>query len=284
MASDGAARSIPCLLVLVALVTGCEGPPPEQVKLELPELVLSQDPVRATVHVRRNGASSVASEKAAFSVSPAGVARVDASGNVFCLASGDAKLTATIQGVAGVGATKCRLVERVEVPELPTLDLGKAPLVVNARALGEKGAELSDVPVTLTTENPHLVSVSGNTLTPLAVGVTALTVRAGARSRRVPLRVVRTIEAEPMALENGRRVYFGLPAGKYEVEVELPVEKELAIEWRGAPYCSYKGSGRTHVSSCTLEGKGGAVVDNPAFLLSGDTTVSTRGISLREVP
>ena len=68
------------------------------------------------------------------------------------------------------------------------------------------------------------------------------------------------------------------------MEVNLAVDKELAVEWRGAPYCSYKGRGRTQRSSCVLQNKGGAVVDNPAFLASGDTTVTGGGVVIREVP
>ena len=121
-------------------------------------------------------------------------------------------------------------------------------------------------------------------LTPRGVGETTVTLRAGNKERKLPVRIVKTLSPEALPLEGGRRIFLSTPDGKYEVEVNLPVEKTFAVEWRGAPYCAYKASGKTHRASCTLTGKGGAVIDNPAFLVSGSTEVSREGISLREVP
>jgi hypothetical protein len=129
-----------------------------------------------------------------------------------------------------------------------------------------------------------VLKASGLTLTPLAVGETSFTVKAGAKERREKVRIVRNVDAEALPLEGGRRIYFSLPDGKYEVEVTLPADKTFSVEWRGAPYCSYRASGRVHRSTCTLQGKGGAVIDNPAFLSSGSADVSKDGVKLREVP
>jgi hypothetical protein len=156
--------------------------------------------------------------------------------------------------------------------------------VLSVRALSKNGSELDDVPVTLSTDSPRLLSVAGKTLTPHAVGETSVTVQAGTQRRKFPARIVRSIAAEALPLEGGRRIYYGLPEGKYEVEVVLPGEKELSVEWRGAPYCSYKARGTTHRSSCVLQNKGGAVVDNPAYLMTGATEVTGAGILVREVP
>lgn len=262
----------------------CKGPPPDQVRLELPELVVSADPVHPTVHVRRAGASSVANEKPDFSVTPPDVARVGSDGNLVCTKSGDAKVTASIQGVAGSATVKCRLVDHLELGALPVLDVTKGPVTLQARALARSGAPLDDVPVSIKSESPHVASASGNVVTPLAVGETTLTLEAGSQKKTVPVRVVRSLTPEALPLEGGHRIYFGLPEGKYEVRVELPSDHELSVEWRGAPYCAYKGAGKSHVSTCVLEKKGGAVVDNPAFVTSGSTTVSTTGISISEIP
>ena len=272
-----------CSVALALALLGCKGPPPDQVRLELPELVTSDDPVRATVHARRGGTSAVTTDQMAFTVAPE-IALATKEGNLTCTKSGDAKVTVSIQGATATGTLRCRLVDRLEVGELPLLDLSKPPVVLPVRAVSKAGAAFDDVPVTISTDSPRVLGVTGTTLTPLAVGETSITVRAGTKAKKLPVRVVRTLTPEALPLEGGHRIYFGLSAGKYEVEVKLPVEKMLSVEWRGAPYCAYKSKGRTHTSSCVLQGKGGAVVDNPAFLSAGSTEVSAAGISIREVP
>ncbi len=274
-------------LVLVAsslVPLACKGPPPDQVRLELPDVVVSPDPVHATVHVRRGGTASVTNEKTDFSVAPADVASVGADMNLTCRKSGDAQVTASIQGVTGSTRVKCRLVARIDVGTLPPFDITKGPVSLHASALAKGGAPLEDVPITMSSESPHVASVSSNVVTPLAVGETKLTLEAGAQTATVPVRVVRSLTPEALPLEGGRRIYFGLPDGKYEVKVELPLDHAFSIEWRGAPYCAYKGSGKSHVSTCVLQSKGGAVVDNPAFIATGSTTVGMNGISISEVP
>jgi hypothetical protein len=283
MLRSGSRRAL-AVVGLAFVPLACKGPPPDQVRLELPELVVSEDPVHATVHVRRGGASSVSNEKADFSVTPAEVASVGPDMNLTCKKSGDAKVTASIQGVAGSASVKCRLVARIETGTLPVFDISKGPVALQARALAKSGAPLEDVPIRSSSESPHVASVASNVVTPLAVGETKLTLEAGARTATVPVRVIRSLTPEALPLEGGRRIYFGLPDGKYEVKVELPSDHAFSVEWRGAPYCAYKGSGKSHVSTCVLQSKGGAVVDNPAFLATGSTAVSTDGISISEVP
>jgi len=271
-------------LALALAALGCKGPPPDQVRLELPDLVTSTDPVHATVHARRGGTGAVTTEAMDFTVAPPDVATASKQGNLTCTKSGDAKVTVSVQGVSGAATLRCRLVDRLEVGELPLFDLSKPPVTLPVRAVSKTGAEFNDVPITISSESARVVGVTGSTLTPNAVGETSVTVSAGAKTKKIPVRVVRTLSPEALPLEGGHRIYFGLSAGKYEVEVNLPVEKTLSVEWRGAPYCAYKASGRTHRSGCVLQGKGGAVVDNPAFLSSGSTEVSSAGISIREVP
>ncbi|HEV8550063.1 MAG TPA: hypothetical protein VGQ57_13560 [Polyangiaceae bacterium] len=274
--------------VLLGLVPvfafACKGPPPDQVRLELPDRILSADPARATVHLRRAGASSVSTERMEWHVTPPDLATVTPDGTLTCQKSGDAQVEVSVQGVKDKQVLKCRLVERVDVGTLPPFDITKPPVTVTAHALSRNGKELDDVPITLQSDSPRVLTVAGATLTPNAVGETSLTVQAGAKQQKVPIRVVRSITAEALPLEGGRRIYYSLPDGKFEVEVTLPLEHDLSVEWRGAPYCAYKGHAQVHHSTCVLQNKGGAVVDNPAFLIRGDTAVTGAGVSIREVP
>jgi hypothetical protein len=276
-------RALPCLAV--TLLGACKGgPPPDLVRVELPDQLTSQDPTRPTVHVRRGGTSKLLEEPAEFSVTPPDLAQVAKDGTVTCQKSGDGRFTASVQGVKGEHKLACRLVERLELGDLPLFDVNGPPVQLDVRALTKAGGALGDVAIAVSSQSPRLLQASGLTLTPLAVGETSFTVRAGAKERKVPVRIVKTVKPEALPLEGGHRIFFGMSDGKYEVEVSFPVEKPFAVEWRGAPYCSYKGSGKTHRASCTLQGKGGAVIDNPAFLLNGSTEVSHLGVSIREIP
>ena len=55
--------------LVVAGLAGCQaGPPPDLVRMELPDQLLSSDPLRPTVHVRRGGSSKLLDEPAEFAV------------------------------------------------------------------------------------------------------------------------------------------------------------------------------------------------------------------------
>jgi hypothetical protein len=284
VARVSALRGTPRALLVLALCSCQKGPPPDLVRVELPEMVLSSDPLRPTVHVRRGGMSKLLDEPAEVSVVPPDLASVRKDGTVACEKSGDGRLAVSVLGVKGEKKLVCRLVDRVDVVAPALFDVSGPPVTLQARALAKGGKELADVPLSVTSQSPRLLTASGLTLTPVAVGETSFTVRAGTKDATLRARIVKSVTPEALPLEGGRRIFFSLPEGKFEVEVTLPVEKTLSVEWRGAPYCAYKASAETHRASCTIQGKGGAVVDNPAFLTSGSTDVSHKGISIRQVP
>jgi hypothetical protein len=265
---------------------GCnQGPAPEFVRLELPEMVTTADPARALVRARYAQQGSVVSPGPhEYQVSPPEVATAASDGAVVCKKTGDAKIVVNVRGVKGEATVRCRLVDRVETGDVPMLDVTRGAVTLSASAPAKDGKTLEDVPVVVTSERPNVVRVSGLTLTPLAVGEAALVARAGNAEKKLKARVVRTLNVEALPLDGGRRINMSLKDGKYELSVAFPVERTLAVEWRGAPYCAYKATKKTHASTCVLQGKGGVVFDNPAFLESGATDVSTRGVVLAEVP
>ena len=262
-----------------------QGPAPELVRLELPAMVTSTDPARTLVRARYTTRGSVvAPGPLEYEVTPSDVATVSRDGAVLCQKTGDAKIVVNVQGVKGEETLHCRLVDKVEIGEIPPLDTTKGPVTLPARALAKGGKELSDVPVVLSSERPSVVRVAGNVLTPLAVGETSVVARAGNAEKRLRARAVRTLHVEALPLDGGRRINMSLKEGKYELSIQLRTERSVSIEWRGAPYCSYRATGRTHTSTCVMQGKGGVVFDNPAFLEGGSTDVSTNGVVLAEVP
>ena len=84
--------------------------------------------------------------------------------------------------------------------------------------------------------------------------------------------------------KEGKRVDIDLPAGKFEIAVDLREPKELRMDWRGARQCAYRATGTQHRSTCTLAEKGSVVVDNPAFVATGETAVASDSFVVHEVP
>jgi hypothetical protein len=248
-------------------------------------MVTTTDPARALVRARYPMQGSVVSPGPhEYEVVPADVAAVSPAGAVLCKKTGDAQVVVAVKGVKGEATLRCRVVARVEVGELPPLDVTRGPVTISARAVAREGKSLDDVAVVVTSERPNVVRVAGLTLTPLAVGETNVVARAGNAETKRKARVVRTLNVEALPLDGGRRINMSLKDGKYELMLSLPRERSVSVEWRGAPYCAYKATAKEHRSRCVLQGKGGVVFDNPAFLESGATDVSTNGVVLAEVP
>lgn len=261
------------------------GPPPQRVKLELPDLVVNADPIRAIVRVTEEGqAPAVSNDSHAFTLNPPDLADITPDGMLICKKSGDGKLSVDVRTVKADAALRCRLVAKLEVVDLPLFDVSKGPVVLKARALDKAGKELPEVPISISPSNPRPLRVEGTTLTPIAVGETDLVIRSGSVQHTQPVRVVKTLDLEALPLQGGQRVNFSLPEGEFEVEVNLSVDKPFSVEWRGAPYCNYKGTGKNHKARCVLQRKGGAVVDNPSFVESGNTEIDKSRIAVRSVP
>ena len=121
-------------------VAACQrGTPPDLVRVELPELVTSPDPVRVSVSVRRGGSSAAAKEPVSYSVSPPELAALTKEGTLTCGKSGDGQVTADVLGVKGTAALRCRLVERIEVGEMPPMEVKAPPARAQARRVLRQG-------------------------------------------------------------------------------------------------------------------------------------------------
>ena len=281
-----ACLSMGAIPLVLASVAGCDlEETPAALKLELPPVSLSTDPVRAAVRITDGeGRKSLGAKEYAFSVTPAGLASVDRRGNVICQKSGDGSVEVVVGGVNASAALRCRLVAKIEAPAVGRVELDRGPFVPAVRVLGKGGAELSDVTLTLSSKSSGVLYPKDNQLVPKSVGSAVVVARAGQAFVEFPVDVVRRVTVEALPIDANRKINFSLDAGKYELSIKLPVDKRLKAEWRGAPYCDYSASGREHVSTCVLRTKGGVVFDNPAYLARGETTVSTEGVTLFEVP
>src|SRR5688572_13384118 len=132
-------------LLLFLPIPGCDkGPPPESVRIELPGVVTDRAPVRPVVKERRARESkSVPQGGYSLKAEPPGLATTNVDGTLACAKSGDGKVTVEVQGVRAGTELRCRLVDRIEADDLPTLDLNEGAVVLRARAVDKAGQELS---------------------------------------------------------------------------------------------------------------------------------------------
>ncbi|MFZ5897133.1 MAG: hypothetical protein ACOY0T_39105 [Myxococcota bacterium] len=272
--------------VCVALAGGCQQKEiPRDFKLELPDLILSADPVTVTARVtKHDGSVSTGQDEYDYVVNPPALASVSKRGVLSCKGSGDGSVSLTLGPNTRSAPIHCRLVERVDASDVGRVELSQGAFKPKVRVLGKGGAELDGVPLVFTSKNPGVLLASGDSLVPKLVGTATISARAGQATQEFKVDVVRKVTPEALPIEQNRKIHFSLDAGKYELRVALPSEKTLSAEWRGAPYCNYSGVNKEHVSTCVLRTKGGVVFDNPAYLMSGSTDVSVEGVSIHEVP
>lgn len=282
-----AMRRIPLLapLSLSALLGGCaQAEPPRELRVELPEVISSKQPV--LVHVRavaQDGTARAPTAKLDYRVTPPELASVAPSGALACQRSGEGSVAVTLAGVEGRAKLSCKLAARLESPDKLNLDLASGESDAKWQVLDASGHEL-DLPISVTSDRGSVVQARAGRVVPLGVGVATLTLRAGELTRRVEVEVVRTLHPEVVPIQQNRRISYSLPAGKYRLSLELLSPHPVVVDWLGAPYCAYRGQGAHHQVDCTLQNSGSVSFDNPAYLLRGESTPSVEGVTLREVP
>lgn len=280
-------RSLRCsaLLAPALLALACgQGTPPRELRVELPEVVTSADPV--LVHARavqQDGASAEAKGKLEYRVTPPDLAQVRSGGALICQRTGEGSLAVTLLGVEGRAKLTCKLAARIEGPLKLKIDATAGESDPPWSVVDAAGKSL-DLPLSLTSDRASVVQVRGGRLVPGGVGKATLTGRSGQVSRQFPVEVVRTLSPEVLPIDQNRRISYSLDAGKYRLSLKLASPHRITVDWLGAPYCAYRGDGAEHVAECTLQNKGSVSFDNPAFLLRGDRTPSTEGVTLQEVP
>jgi hypothetical protein len=283
-----AARFVALAIVSGLSATACEHrDPPSDMRLELPSVIDSRDPVTVTVHATSaQGVTSTVTEGADFAVDPKDLATVSPPGLVICQRSGDGKLTVTVAGVSRTSPVRCRIVDRIEASDVGRVELTAGPFKPKVRVLDKSGADLADVEVSFVSKNAGVAYPKDGLLVPKSVGTANLTARSGQASADFKVDVVRKVVVEALPIDNNKRIYFSLDAGKYELKVKTRSSKRVNVEWRGAPYCNAASDGTDHVATCTLreQGGGGVVFDNPAYLNDGSKTISVDGVELNEVP
>ena len=272
-------------LLALSVLSGCgQGPPPRELRLELPELITSKEPVMVHARaVQQDGVPHELRGDQPFQVTPSDLASMGKGGMLTCSRSGEGSVTLVVSGVTGKGKFACKLAARLEAPTKLSIDAAAGELDVPAKVLDAAGKEL-ELPLSVTTDLASVVQARSGRLVPGNVGHAKLTLRAGQLSQQVEVEVVRTVKPEVLPIDQNRRISYSLERGKYRLSIKLPAPHKVVVDWLSAPYCAYRGDGVEHRVECTLQHKGGVSFDNPAFLLRGEKTPSIEGVTLHEVP
>lgn len=241
----------------------------------------------ATVRDAEGEALSV--EARATAVSDPTVLKLGNNGELQCAGYGDVSVTLSAPPAEATTLVKCRLVARLDVspdalafalnpdPKGVVRPIESSPLKVTA--YGPQDVVLSDVEVTMTTDNPSVARVEDGRVQVRQRGATVLRVAAGDEVVEVPIEVsVVAEERRGIVIADGDVHGLPLEAGRYRVTLgsDQPVEARVSQDCRTA------GADVEQTFDCTLT-KGGALrIENPAFFGfgGGDATVHVRALRL----
>jgi len=286
--NQGAGRrtKLAASLLLAALAGACDQrEAPSDIRLEIPSVIASRDAVAVSVQaLDAQGVRKSVTVGADYALVPSELANVN-KGLLKCERSGDGKLSVSIAGVSRTVDVHCRIVDRIEIPNLGRVELSAGPFEPKVRVLDKAGAELSDVAVTYVSKNSGVAFPKDGQLVPKSVGTANLVARAGDASADFKVDIVRKVVVEALPIEQNKKIYFSLEPAKYELKIKLPSAHRMSAEWRGAPFCNATSEGEEHIWVCGLRAKGGGVAfENPAYLKDGSKTPSVDGVELYEVP
>src|SRR4051812_35355847 len=143
---------------LAALLTGgaligCgQGEPPRELRLELPEVITSKNPVLVHVRaIRQDGTAREPSGELELRVTPPDLATLGKQGLLVCNRSGDGSVALQLAGVRARAKFACKLAARLDAPARLSLDLVGGDVDARVRVLDAGGREL-DLPISLTSD------------------------------------------------------------------------------------------------------------------------------------
>ena len=215
------------LLTGAVALGGCpQGDPPRELRLELPEVITSKDPV--LVHVRaiqQDGTAREPSGELDLRVTPPDLATLGKQGLLTCNRSGDGNVALQLAGVSGRTKLSCKLAARLEAPAKLTLDMAAGEVDPQLKVLDVASREL-DLPISLTSDRGSVVSAHAGRLVPSSVGNAKLTARAGELSKQIDVEVVRTLKPEVLPVDQNRRISYSLDAGKYRLKLAQMIRRD----------------------------------------------------------
>lgn len=270
----------------LALILACASRNPARIEFEdPPSLVVERKMITLRPTAFNKDGKPLEGRTFSYSGTPTDVIEVSTGGTFQCLKTGDASLVVTTGPASVTLPVKCRLPAEIAMPASLRIVLGSGPVTIEARALGEGGSPMPDVPVPIASSDPAVVTVEGNRATPVAIGKATLKAAFGAIIAVTPVQVVEKIASGPLVLEDGGSRAWTLQPGTYEVEIDVqPIVRSkqgVTVSWDGTS-CPAQLENQSHKVFCTFENTATLTVKNPATLGLGARVSGT--IHVHRVP
>ena len=253
-------------ILIAALAVGCADRTPARIDFTAPPspvIDLSLHPLTATL---ANAKGEALKGSVSWSAGPADVVEISSTGTLRCLKTGDGTLTLAGGGLTTPVPVKCRIPTEIVMPHELQLILGSAPTALHARALGEGGRPLPEVPLQTTSSDPSVVEVQGDTAKPIAVGKAMVKAAAGPIGAVTPVEVVDRVVSERLELKDGAKRTWNLKRGAYRVEVDVKpsvqVSQGVTLSWAGAT-CENQPERQSQRASCWVDDAATLTVENP---------------------
>ncbi len=268
--------------LLCALALGCADKTPVTIDHHtLPGMVLNGSYFHFDASALNKKGEAIPGLKVTATAVPAEVLEVATNGSLRCAGSGDVTLTLAAGPLTEQVPIKCRIPTEITAPKEMQLILGRPAVALAARALGEGGRPMADVPVEVSSSDAAIVAAEGGKARPVAVGRARLTASSGGVSTVVPVEVVDSVISEPLTLRDGAARTFTLQPANYLVMIDLKSDARLkqgvTVSWSGAA-CDNQPESVTHRFQCRVAEAATMTVKNPVLMGVGATVTGTLNV------
>jgi len=268
------------LATLVALSLPCADTTPARSKHDASPVVTHPNQFKFPVSVLNKKGEAIEGLTPSYSGGPADVLEVSADGSLRCLKSGDAKLTLTSGAISEPVPLKCRIPVEIDVPAKLQVVIG-SPTPLNPRVVGDGAQPLDGVKVDITSSDPSILAVEGDTLKGVAVGKARLQSSVGAISSATAVEVVEKVVSEALTLSEGASRSFTLQPAYYLVVIETKVDPRLkqgvTVNWSGAA-CDNQPESTSLQFNCRVEETATMTLTNPKLMGIGATVTGTLNV------
>ena len=261
-----------CLFAASLLCTlACGGinpfaPQPASLGYSAPTMpVVNGDALPLSLAVKDKNGTVIPGKPVTATVTPPDIAVVTSTGELRCLQSGDATVTLAHEALTTSFPLQCRLVATLGVPPSLRINLGtQVPLPAEPK--DSQGRTVADVPLTASSSDTEVLVVNKGKLTPMIVGKARLKVEGAGHSEETEVSVVRQYITESLALRDGEGMTWALPAGSYELEIQVKANDGTAggvtATWMGVD-CPGAPESPDIKQVCKVERAASLVVQNP---------------------
>lgn len=230
-----------------------------------PTPVITSEALPLALMVKDKEGTPIPTRPVTATVTPPDVAVVTSTGELRCLQSGDATVTLSHEALTASFPLQCRLVASLGVPPTLRINLGtQVPLP--AAPKDRQGHEVADVALVATSSDTEVLVVNKGKLTPMMVGKSKLSIEGAGHREETEVSVVRQYITESLALRDGEGMTWALPAGTYELEIQVKANDGstggVTANWMGVE-CPNAPESPDIKQVCKVERAASLVVQNP---------------------